>query len=82
MPDRELAGGKWSFRHPEEVEIPCSYGLGKGTWYKVPGGSMKGMLFRDEKGIPHVYMLTQPARLYYQVMTLHERMPVFINGSI
>lgn len=74
--------GKWSFLHPEEVEIPCSYGLEKGTWFKVPGGAMKGMLVRDERGVPHVYMLTQPASHYYQVMTRHDREPVFVGGQI
>ncbi len=73
--------GKWQHMRPEEVEIPCSYGLEKGVWFQISEG-MKGILVKDEKDRPHVYMLTQPASHYYEVMTRHDRMPVFIGRGI
>ncbi|HVW66722.1 MAG TPA: hypothetical protein VHA78_03230 [Candidatus Peribacteraceae bacterium] len=76
-----LEAGKWKYLHPVEVEIPCSYGLEKGVWFQVQEG-FKGIMVNDEKGIPHVYMLTQPASHYYEVMTRHDREPVFIGKSI
>jgi hypothetical protein len=76
-----IEAGKWKYLHPVEVEIPCSYGLEKGVWFQITEG-MKGILVKDEKGVPHVYMLTQPASHYYEVMTRHERMPVFIGKGI
>lgn len=73
--------GKWQHLRPETVDIPCSFGLEKGVWFQINEG-IKGMLVRDEKGQPHVYMLTQPASHYYNVMTRHDRMPVFIGQGI
>jgi len=43
---------------------------------------MEGILVYDEQSKPHVYMLTQPASHYYQVMTRHERMPVLIGEQM
>jgi hypothetical protein len=37
---------------------------------------------RDEQGRPHVYMLTEPASHYYNVMTKADRMPVLIGERI
>ena len=31
---------------------------------------------------PHVYMLTQPASHYYQIMTRHDRMPVLLGQQM
>jgi hypothetical protein len=38
---------------------------------------MRGILVQD-----HVYMLTEPASHYYEVMTRHDRMPVLIDQVI
>jgi hypothetical protein len=37
------------------------------------------VLVRDGGGCPHVYMLTEPASHYYNVMTRSDRMPVLIG---
>lgn len=76
-----LQAGKWDYLHPQEVDIVASYGLEKGVWFQVAEG-MKGILVQDEKGLPHVYMLTKPATHYYQVMTRHDREPLFIGRDI
>lgn len=76
-----LQEGKWKYLKPIEIEIPCSYGLEKGVWFQITEG-MKGILVKDEEDRPHVYMLTQPASHYYEVMTRHERMPIFIGRGI
>ena len=73
--------GLWQHLRPEEVEIPAAFGLEKGVWFQINEG-MKGILVRDEKKLPHVYMLTQQASHYYEVMTRHNREPVFIGESI
>jgi hypothetical protein len=41
-----------------------------------------GHPLRDEAGKPHVYVLTEAASHYYQVMTCQERMPVLIGERI
>lgn len=76
-----LEGGKWGYLHPEEVDIPCNYGLEKGVWFQITEG-MKGVLVYDKEKRPHVYMMTQPASHYYEVMTRHDRMPIFIGKGI
>ena len=76
-----LAAGKWRWLHPEAVDIPCSFGLEKGIWFQINEG-IRGMLVRDEQEKPHVYMLTEPASHYYEVMTRHDRMPVLIGQRI
>lgn len=76
-----VEAGKWKYLKPEPVEIPALYGLEKGIWFHIKEG-MKGILVQDEKGKNHVYMLTQPASHYYQVMTRHERMPVFLGEQM
>jgi len=76
-----LKDGRWRELAPEEVEIPATFGFDRGIWFQVPEG-IKGMLVRDECGRPHVYMLTQQASHYYQVMTRNYREPVFIGNQI
>jgi hypothetical protein len=73
--------GKWQYLQPEDIEIPAAFGLEKGVWFQIAEG-MKGILVHDEDEHPHVYMLTQPASHYYQTMTRHTRMPVFIGQGI
>lgn len=76
-----IEAGKWRWLKPESVEIPCSFGLEKGIWFQINEG-IGGMLVRDESDQPHVYMLTEPASHYYEVMTRHDRMPVLIGQRI
>jgi hypothetical protein len=56
-------------------------GLERGVWFLIPEG-IRGVLVRDERGRPHVYMLTQPASHYYQIMTRNPRMPVLLGEQI
>ena len=74
-----LEQGKWDYLKPESVEIPAIMGLEKGVWFEIDGG-LKGILVNDEAETPHVFMLTQPASSEYIELTMHERMPVFLNG--
>jgi hypothetical protein len=76
-----LAAGKWRWLNPEAVEIPANFGLEKGIWFQVTEG-MKGILVRDESWHEHVYMLTEAASHYYEIMTRHNRMPVLIGQTI
>jgi hypothetical protein len=76
-----LAAGKWRWLNPEPVEIPANFGLEKGIWFQVTEG-MKGILVRDETRHEHVYMMTEAASHYYEVMTRHNRMPVLIGQTI
>ena len=66
---------------PEPVDIPAALGLERGVWFLIPEG-IRGVLVRDERGRPHVYMLTQPASHYYQIMTRNNRMPVLLGEQI
>jgi len=76
-----LEAGLWRHWRPEPVEIPAAFGLERGVWFLIEEG-LRGIVVRDERGGPHVYMLTQPASHYYQIMTRHPRMPVFLNRQI
>lgn len=77
----DLEAGHWSQLRPEPVDIPASLGLDRGVWFQIREG-VRGILVLDEQGQPHVYMLTEPASHYYQVMTRRDRMPVFIGSRI
>jgi hypothetical protein len=76
-----LEAGKWKWLQPAPVEISANFGLEKGIWFQVVEG-MKGVTVLDESGAPHVYMLTQPASHYYEVMTRHDRMPVLLGEQM
>jgi len=76
-----LEAGRWRHLGPQPVEIPAALGLEKGVWFQITEG-IRGILVEDEKGLPHVYMLTQPASHYYQVMTRHDRMPVLLGRQM
>lgn len=76
-----IEAGKWRWLHPAPVEIPCSFGLEKGIWFQINEG-IRGISVLDESGQPHVYMLTEAASHYYEVMTRHDRMPVLIGQRI
>ena len=76
-----LKAGDWRFLNPEPVDIPATLGLERGIWFQIREG-LRGVLVRDEQDRPHVYLLTEPASHYYQVMTRSNRMPVLIGGHI
>lgn len=76
-----VEAGKWQYLRPEAVEIPALFGLERGVWFHIPEG-LKGILVHDEARRPHVYLLTQSASHYYQVMTRHDRMPVFVGEQM
>ena len=76
-----LEAGKWKWLNPELVDIPANFGLEKGIWFQVTEG-MRGVLVHDETGREHVYMMTESASHYYEVMTRHNRMPVLIGQTI
>lgn len=76
-----LEAGNWRHLRPEPVDIPAFLGLEKGVWFQIVEG-IRGILVEDEQGRPHVYMLTQPASHYYQIMTRHDRMPVLLGQQI
>ncbi len=76
-----LQAGKWRWLSPEKVIIPADFGLEKSVWFQIKEG-MEGVVVRDEADRPHVYMLTTKASVYYENMTRHERMPVFVGQEI
>jgi hypothetical protein len=76
-----LAAGGWASWRPELVDIPATYCLDGGVWYRVRQG-VRGLLVQDEEGESAAYVLCEPATRYYRVMTRSERMPVFIGERI
>jgi hypothetical protein len=76
-----VAAGGWAQWAAAPVDIPATMGLENGVWYAVRQG-MRGVLVRDERGIPVVYMVCEPASHYYEVMTRGRRMPVLIGERI
>ncbi|MBX3427672.1 MAG: hypothetical protein KF688_18475 [Pirellulales bacterium] len=76
-----LEAGKWRWLEPEKVVIPANFGLEKGVWFHIEQG-IEGIVVRDERQRPRVYMLTQQASHYYQTMTKHDRAPVLIEQEI
>ncbi|MBN2577481.1 MAG: hypothetical protein JXB10_00630 [Pirellulales bacterium] len=78
----DVEAGIWQPLRPVPVEIPATLGWEKGVWFLVPEGGLRGVLVRDAGGRPHVYLLTQPASHYYQIMTRSPRMPVFLGRQM
>jgi hypothetical protein len=76
-----IEAGLWQQLAPERVEIPAAMGLEKGVWFQIQEG-IEGLLVRDPRGRPHVYMLTEPASYYYRIMTRSQRMPVLLGKRI
>jgi hypothetical protein len=72
-----VSSGKWSFRKPEHVLIPVTYGVEKGKWFRIENGIEGITVQRD--GARRVYMLTDDADEEYLASTHHERMPVLVN---
>jgi len=77
----ELEAGRWQWLKPQEVVIPANYGRQSGRWFLIDSAA-RGILVHDEHGHPYVYMLTEPASHYYEIMCRHQRMPVLIDQRI
>jgi hypothetical protein len=76
-----LEAGKWRWLNPERVVIPADFGLEKGVWFPIREG-IEGIVVYDQANQPHVYMPTEPATHYYQVMTKHDRSPALVDETI
>lgn len=76
-----VAQGKWVGVEPVPVEVPATYALMNGVWYRVRRG-LRGLLVRTPGEVPVVYLLCEPATRYYRVMTRAEWMPVLIGEVI
>ena len=50
-------------------------------WFKVTQG-MRGLLVHDRQGVPVVFMLTQPATRYFEIMCRAAWMPVLVDEVI
>ncbi len=77
----ELEAGRWEWLKPREIVIPCNFGRQSGRWFLIDSG-VRGVLVKDEHGSPHVYLLTEPASHYYEIMCRSKRMPVLIDQRI
>ncbi len=76
-----LEGGGWGDRGAVPVVIPATMGLDRGVWFRVREG-VRGVVVRDERGQPVVYVLVEPASHYYQVMTRSGWMPALVGELI
>jgi hypothetical protein len=76
-----VESGWWAQLAPEEVVIPASFGFTNGVCFKVNQG-MRGLLVQDRQGQPVVFMLTQPATRYYEIMCRSDWMPVLVDEVI
>jgi hypothetical protein len=76
-----VEAGRWSALEPEVVDVPATYGLMNGVWFRVKQG-MRGLLVRDRGGNPAVYLICEPSTRYYRVMTRAEWMPVLVGELI
>ncbi len=77
-PREDLEAGRWSQWEPEPVQIPADFGRDNGVWFDVREG-LEGVVISGKFG-PEVYVLTQPASHYYEVMCSHsECMPCLIG---
>ncbi len=77
-----VESGGWGEHGVEPVVIPATMGLDRGVWYRIRQG-IRGLVVRDERGCPHVYVICEPSSHYYQVMTRGSRwMPLLIDERI
>jgi hypothetical protein len=76
-----VESGYWSHCGAEPVDIPAALGLNNGVWYGIREG-MRDVLVPDENGVQRVYVICEPASLYYGVMTRSAWMPVLIGERI
>jgi len=71
----------WNALEPACVDIPVSFGLEGGVWFRIREG-IRGLLVHDERNQPHAYMICEPPTRYYRVMTHGDRMPSLIDEVI
>lgn len=76
-----VEAGLWSALEPEPVEVPATYALANGVWFRVRRG-VQGLVVRTRTGEPVVFLTCEPATRYYQVMTRCEWMPVLVGEVI
>jgi hypothetical protein len=76
-----VEAGKWSALGPEPVDIPCTYALMNGVWFRVKEG-MQGLVVHTRAGEPVVFPVCEPSTRYYQVMTRSDWMPSLIDEVI
>ena len=77
----ELHAGELRELHPEPVEIPATFGIDRGVWFRITQG-VQGVMVREQDGSPVIYVVTKAASHYYQVMTRNEREPLLIGETI
>ncbi len=63
------------------MEVPALLGYDNGAWYGVRQG-FRGVLVRDEKRVPRVYLMSEPASHCCQIMTRSAWMPVLVGQPI
>lgn len=80
-PVETIEQGLWRWLSPEKVTILANLALHNGVWYTVEHG-IEGIVVRDEKDRPHVYMLSSNATHYYQIMTGQARGPLLLKQVI
>jgi hypothetical protein len=73
--------GMWSGLAPEPVEVPATFALANGVWFRVKRG-VRGLVVRTRAGEPAVFLVCEPATRYYRVMTRCEWMPSLIGEVI
>lgn len=80
--ESSIREGRWQNVEAVAVDIPATYGLERrGVWFLIETG-IRGLLVPDERGIAVCYMICEPSRHYYKIMTSSDRMPVLINQRI
>lgn len=80
-PREDFDAGLWAGLRPVEVRIPATYGLAGGIWFQIREG-LRGVLIADRERTPRVYMLTEPASHYFEIMTRSDRAPVMVGERI
>lgn len=76
-----LEMGLWQSLNPEKIIVLANLALENGVWYTVDHG-IQGILVRDNKNRPHVYMLTGESTHYYKIMTGRTRAPKLVKQVI
>lgn len=77
----ELEAGSWEWLRPEPISIVATFGCCNGFWFDVPEG-IRGVLIRDARNRPRVYMLVTTSTHYFRTMTRSPLEPVFIGPQI
>jgi hypothetical protein len=77
----KVEGGGWAPWQPDPVLVPATAGFEGGVWYQIRQ-AVRGLLARDEQGVPRVYLLCEAASHYYKVMTRGDWMPCLVGEVI